>query len=90
MNNLLSLLLGLASWGFGLAAILKPGARWLGALSFLSCGLSLVLQLAEIRRRVGLQDWSALLDTMDAVLPAAGILLCFTFLLNLIALLKTK
>lgn len=90
MNNLLSLLLGLTSWGFGLGAILKPGVQWLSPASFLGCGVSLMFQLAEIRRRVGLQDWSALLDTMDAVLLAAGILLSFTFLLNLIAFLKAK
>ena len=67
MHNLLSFLLGLAAWGFGLAAALKPAGRWLSHASFLACGISLVLQLAEVRRRVGLQDWAALLDTMDAV-----------------------
>jgi len=90
MHNLLSFLLGLAAWGFGLAAALKPAGRWLSHASFLACGISLVLQLAEVRRRVGLQDWAALLDTMDAVLPAAGILLAVTAGLNLTAWLRGK
>lgn len=90
MNNLLSLLLGLVSWGLGLGAIFKPGLRWLSPASFLACGVSLLLQLAEVRRRVGLQDWAALVDTMDAVLLAAGILLTVTALLNLTAWLRTK
>ena len=88
MNNLLSLLLGLAAWGFGLAAVVKPGLRWLSPVSWTACGAALLFQLLEIHRRVELSDWSALLDTMDAVLLAAGVLLAVTILLNLTAFLR--
>lgn len=90
MLNLLSLLLGLVSLGLGAAAIAKPGLRWLSLASLASCGVALFSQLLEVNRRVGLKDWSALLDTMDAVITAAIILLTVTTVLNLTALSRTK
>lgn len=90
MNNLLSLLLGLLSWGLGIAAAVRPGIRWASAGSLLSCCVSLLLQLAEVHRLTELGDWSALMDTMDAVLAAAILLVAVTATLNLIALFRTK
>ena len=90
MNNLLSLLLGLVSWGLGAAAVIRPGIRWTSAVSLLSCCVSLLLQLAEVHRLTELGDWSALMDTMDAVLAAAILLMVVTAVLNLIALFRAK
>lgn len=90
MNNLLSLLLGLVSWGLGAAAVIRPGIRWTSAVSLLSCCVSLLLQLAEVHRLTELGDWSALMDTMDAVLAAAILLMVVTAVLNLIALARAK
>lgn len=90
MYNLISLLLGLASWLLGICAIAKPGTGWLSLASLVSCGAALLAQLLEVNRRVGLADWSALLDTMDAVLLAAILLLAVTTALNLAAWLKMK
>jgi len=90
MNNLLSLLLGLVSWGLGAAAVIRPGIRWTSAVSLLSCCVSLLLQLAEVHRLTELGDWSALMDTMDAVLAAAILLMAVTVVLNLIALFRAK
>lgn len=90
MNNLLSLLLGLVSWGLGAAAVIRPGIRWTSAVSLLSCCVSLLLQLAEVHRLTELGDWSALMDTMDAVLAAAILLMAVTAVLNLIALFRAK
>ena len=90
MNNLLSLLLGLVSWGLGAAAVIRPGIRWTSAVSLLSCCVSLLLQLAEVHRLTELGDWSALMDTMDAVLAAAILLMAVTAVLNLIALARAK
>lgn len=90
MNNLLSLLLGLVSWGLGAAAVIRPGIRWTSAVSLLSCCVSLLLQLAEVHRLTELGDWSALMDTMDAVLAAAILLMAVTAVLNLIALFRVK
>ena len=88
MNNLLSLLLGLASWGLGGAAILLPKSRWLSGVSLLCCAVSLLLQLAQVHRLVQIGDWSALMDIMDAVLMAALMLTAVTAALNLAACLK--
>lgn len=90
MNNLLSLLLGLVSWGLGAAAVIRPGIRWTSSVSLLSCCVSLLLQLAEVHRLTELGDWSALMDTMDAVLAAAILLMAVTAVLNLIALFRAK
>lgn len=90
MNNLLSLLLGLVSWGLGAAAVIRPGIRWTSAVSLLSCCVSLLVQLAEVHRLTELGDWSALMDTMDAVLAAAILLMAVTAVLNLIALARAK
>jgi len=88
MYNFLSLALGLAAWGFGIAAICKRGCPWWILLSLTACGASLMNQLLEVRRRVDLGDWSALLDTMDTVVFAAGVLLAVTAALNLAAALR--
>lgn len=85
MNNLLSLLFGLVSWGMGIGAVARSHSRLLSAGSILLCALSLMLQLAEIHRLVQLGDWSALMDTMDAVLLAAAVLLAVTAGLNIAA-----
>lgn len=85
MNNLLSLLLGLASWGLGGAAVLLPESRGFGGMSLLCCAVALLLQLAQVHRLVQIGDWSALSDTMDAVLLAALVLTAVTALLNLTA-----
>ena len=85
MKNLLSLLLGLASWGLGGAAIRFPASRWLSGGSLLCCAVSLLLQIAQVHHLVQIGDWSALSDTMDAVLLAALVLTAVTALLNLTA-----
>lgn len=90
MYNLLSFALGLAAWGFGIAAIRKKGCPWRMLLSQTACGGALMGQLLEVRRRVDLGDWSALLDTMGAVVFAAGVLLAVTAALNLAAVLRRK
>lgn len=90
MNNLLSLLLGLVSWGLGAAAVIRPGIRWISTGSLLSCCISLLLQLGQVHRLTELGDWSALMDTMDAVLAAAILLMAVTATLNLIALFRAK
>lgn len=90
MLNLLSLTMGLVSWALGLGAILR---KRFGLCSFLSlsfAGGALAAQFFEINRRVRLEDWSALLDTSDALAEAALILLSVTAVLNGIALLRSR
>lgn len=86
MLNLISFLLGLCAWALGAAAIAKKGSCPLSFGSFTLCGVALMLQFFEIRRRVALCDWSALMDTADALAMAAAVLLTVTTALNLTAL----
>mgnify|MGYP001459723344 CR=1 FL=1 len=85
--NLGSLVLGLAAWGIPLCAIGRKyrfGICCIGSLS--CCVLSFLLQLLEVRNRVRLSDWSALMDTIDAVVAAAVIMVVVTLISNVFAL----
>lgn len=88
MYNILSLALGLAAWGVGIAAICKKGCPWCIFGSFAACGISLVLQFYEIAWRVSISDFSAIEDTIFALADVAAFLLIVTVVLNLTALLR--
>lgn len=49
-----------------------------------------MFQLFEINRRVLIGDFSAIEDTIRAVIIAGIVLIAITAILNLIAILKTK
>lgn len=85
--NVGSLALGLTAWAvpvWYIGRLAKGGTRtgWPGWVSMGCCGLSLWLQLCYNRHLVEIQDWSALLDTVGAVVKVAGVLLITTGLLN--------
>lgn len=85
--NLGSLVLGLAAWGIPLCAIGRKyrfGICCIGSLS--CCVLSFLLQLLEVRNRVRLSDWSALMDTIDAVVATAVIMVVVTLISNVFVL----
>lgn len=90
MLNVGSLILGLAAWAL---PFLSLGKRdWFAFCclgSFGCCILSLLLQLFEVKNRVNLEDWSALMDTMHAVVLAAVVMIVVMVVCNLIALLRT-
>ena len=88
--NLLSLFLGLLALGFAIHSVYKKLCPVCSFLSFGCCGGALLSQLLEIRRRVEISDWSALMDTMDAVIFAAAGLLVLTALLNGLALVRNR
>ena len=88
MINLFSLLLGLLAWGLGFCGAMRKHHR-LCFYSFTACGIALVLQFFEIRRRVAAEAWYALLDTVPALSGAAAILLAVTVLLNAAALYRS-
>ena len=90
MYNLLSLALGLLSWGLGIASICKKGSPGYGFGSLTLCGISLVLQLWEVSRRARIPDFSGIQDTAPTVAHAAAVLLSVTVILNGIALLRGK
>ena len=87
--NLGSLLLGLAAWGLPFLAVKKKDQFGLCCLgSFGCCILSLLFQLFEVKNRVNLGDWSALMDTMQAVILAAVAMVVIMVVCNLFALLR--
>ena len=93
MLNIGSLVLGVGSWLFAGLAMTTPEAFTSHRNTFVSfslCAFSLVLQLFEINRRVILDDYAAIEDTIRAVLIASVVLVSVTILLNLIALLKVR
>ena len=57
----------------------------LSAISFSACLTALFLQLLEIRRRIQINDLTAVMDTMEFVACSSLILILVTILLNLIA-----
>ena len=84
--NIASLALGLAAWALPLLA-LRPGRRqkaWALSLTSLACcALALVFQLMYGQGYIHRGDWSALMDTVDAVVFAAKALVLGTLGLNL-------
>ena len=87
--NLGSLILGLAAWVLPFLAIRKKDRFGLCCLgSFGCCILSLLLQLFEVKNRVNIEDWSALMDTMRAVVLAAVVMIVVMLVCNLFALLR--
>lgn len=87
MYNVGSLALGLAAWLIPLFAIGKSDRFALCCIGSLSCcTISLLFQLLEVQSRVHINDWSALLDTIDAVILAAVVLVCGVIVTNLVAL----
>lgn len=85
--NLGSLILGLIAWLLPVCAIGKKYRFALCCIGSISCcAVSLLFQLLEVKNRVGLEDWSALMDTIHAVVLAAFVMLAVTLLSNLVAL----
>jgi hypothetical protein len=90
--NLGSLLLGLIAWILPVMNLIRGKTyndkNWvvLSTLSFSACALSLCFQIFYIYHKVQVEDWSALLDTMGAVVFAVSALLIITILLNAITL----
>ena len=93
MLNIGSLILGACAWLFAGLAISASQARTSHKntlISFSLCVTSLVLQLFEINQRVLLGDYSAIEDTIQAILVASITLVSITIILNLTALIKAK
>lgn len=91
--NPASLVLGLIAWVLPIVNLMlyKKHFHWhwpaVSVLSISSCAISLCLQIFYNNYLVKIADWSALLDTTDAVVFAAVVLLIVTITLNVITLL---
>ncbi len=84
-----SILFGLLAWGIPLFSIQKnhPSqvAHRTSCISFLCCAISLWLQLLEVQHRVQIGDMVAVMDTIDAVISVAVILIVGTILTNFLS-----
>ena len=87
--NLGALALGIAAWVLPVSAMRRKKREGtlfpLSVVSFSACALALVLQLFEFRQRVRAEDWSALLDTIDATAGVCVLLVAGTVILNILA-----
>lgn len=89
--NVGSLILGLVAWILPLVALMlykKEHNKWIifPIASLSACAVSLCFQIFYNDHLVKIEDWSALMDTTDAVSSAAAALLIITILLNIITL----
>lgn len=91
MNHLLSIALGLLAWTLPLVYLFAGKHRGLLAGgSFGLCALSVYLQLREVLRLVEKGDFSAIADTIGAVVFAATVLLTVTLVLNTLTLARKE
>ena len=88
--NTASFVLGLGAWGLGIAAFSGIKLRWATSGSLGLCACALLFQIFEVEHRVSIRDFSAIEDTIGAVMVCAGILVVVTLLLNGIALWRTR
>lgn len=88
--NTASFVLGLGAWGLGIVALSRRGSGRASAGSFGLCACALLLQIFEVGNRVNLGDYSALEDTIGAVILAGVVLVAVTLILNGIALWRTR
>ncbi len=84
-----SILLGLLAWSIPCFSIEKKhtahAAHCTSCISFLCCAISLWLQLLEVQYRVQIEDMIAVMDTIDAVVSIAFILIVGTIFTNLLS-----
>ena len=89
--NLLSIGLGLLSWGLPIVYLCIKKHREAFTCGSLSCALlSLYFQLREVMRRADLHDFGAIEDTINGVVFCATVLLAVTLILNTAAWLKKR
>ncbi len=90
--NLGSLLLGLIAWILPVVNLMRykkhDHKNWvvLSIMSISACAISLCFQIFYNNHLVKIEDWSALMDTTDAVVFVSSVLLIVTILLNGITL----
>ena len=89
-----SLFLGFAAWGIPVAAMKlhQEGreTRNYSIYSFTLCAIAVVLQLFEIKYRVEMGDFSAIMDTIGATTVAAVILVVVTVILNALGIVLSR
>ncbi|MBR3996349.1 MAG: hypothetical protein IKI97_13870 [Clostridia bacterium] len=84
--NIMSLLFGVIAIIFPIIGLTvkKSHTYKISCISFSMGILSLYCQICEYNRRVGMQDWSALLDTSKFTLGISFALMIITLVLNVV------
>lgn len=86
--NPASLLLGLIAWILPIISLMQykenKNKSWiiLSIISISSCVISLFLQIIYNNHLVQINDWSALMDTTDALVFVSEVLIVVTIILN--------
>lgn len=86
--NPASLLLGLIAWILPIISLMQykenKNKSWiiLSIISISSCVISLFLQSIYNNHLVQINDWSALMDTTDALVFVSAVLIVVTIILN--------
>ncbi|WP_111927824.1 hypothetical protein [Clostridium tertium] len=86
--NPASLLLGLIAWILPIISLMQykenKNKSWiiLSIISISSCVISLFLQIIYNNHLVQINDWSALMDTTDALVLVSAVLIVVTIILN--------
>ncbi len=90
-HTVASLIFGISAWTIALLAIISKcthTSHRLTVSSFSLCALTVLLQLFEVNNRVRTNDFSAIADTIRAVVIASCVLIGITIILNAVALRK--
>ena len=90
--NILSLIMGLLSWGLPIGNLFMHNAKsgLLSVLSFIACTVALYGQILYTNHLIQINDTIALLDTNDAVVFASRILIIGTIVLNVLPFIKDR
>lgn len=87
-NSVASIVIGLAAWGVPIWNITLARKKRAAAAASFSWGLaflSLVFQFLDIAQEVHTEDWSALMDTIDALVLVVVLFGGVTLVLNLLS-----
>lgn len=90
MLNLISLLCGILAWAVPIRALRGKTYLLPAIISLSLCATSIALQIFEIRSRVHVNDWSALMDTIDVLSFVVVVQLSVSILLNVLLYYKSK
>lgn len=90
MFNLGSIVLGLWAWIIPSIVLIKRNKfnKFYSILSFVLCICALLCQFLEINRLVKIEDFSAIADTIGAIVQGAIIFTVVTIILNVAAAIK--
>jgi cytochrome c oxidase subunit 4 len=92
--NVGSLILGLSAWILPIINLIKQNKaehrNWIILLliSMSSCAISVLFQIVYQNHLTKIEDWSAIMDTIWAVMFVSTVLIVTTIILNLITIIK--